>query len=73
LLPGREVFERPEFLAAARVTRFQIDLVDLCLDIEALLARGRTNDEIAQELELDGSAQEFKDLVAELRRRREDR
>ncbi|HEV3342105.1 MAG TPA: hypothetical protein VG125_17190 [Pirellulales bacterium] len=70
LLPGRTETESADFLAAAAVTESEIDLVDVSLDIQTLLHRGRTDEEILCELELRESC---RDLIAELRRRHEER
>jgi hypothetical protein len=73
LLPGRKESDRPEFLAAAGITPSDLALADLAMDITTLLAQGRTDDQIVEELEISLPQKEAKDLVAELRRRHEDR
>jgi hypothetical protein len=71
LLPGRSDREGPRFLEAAAVTESDIAMVDLALDIQTLLARGRSDAEIVAELELDREV--YLPLIAELRRRHENR
>jgi hypothetical protein len=71
LLSGRDEHERPDFLAAARITPSDVAMVDLVLDIETLLERGRSDAEIISELEL--PAETYTELIAEIRRRHESR
>lgn len=71
LLPGRKEFDPPEFLAAAAVAESDIASVELALDIDTLLAKGFNDDAIIEELEL--TLPSARELVAEIRRRHEDR
>ncbi len=73
LLPGRKECDRPEFLEAAGVTLLDITLVDLGMDIITLLDKGRADDQIVEELEIRLPPKMAQDLVAEVRRRHEDR
>lgn len=73
LLPGRKDFESPGFLAAASVTDSNIALVDLALDVETLIARGLSNAEIFQSLDLEPPSEQVRDLVDEIRGRHENR
>ena len=70
LLPGRNEPESPEFIAASQVSASEFDLVDLSLDIETLIGRGRTDAEIIEELEIKTFS--ATDLLVELRRRHDD-
>ncbi len=67
LLPGRKDFDSAAFLDAAGVTESHVAQVDLSLDISTLIARGKNDDEIVEELEI--SLPNAKDLVAEIRAR----
>jgi|GEM_PF-1509322 len=69
LLPGRKEYENRAFLEGAGVSQSDIAVVDLSVDIDTLLDRGRSNSEIIEELELQSLA--AVDLLSELRRRRE--
>ena len=71
LLPGRKEFEQPEFLIAIGITPSDTALADLGMDIDTLLDRGSSDDEIIEKLEI--AIPGAKDLVAELRYRRENR
>jgi hypothetical protein len=67
LLPGRREFESPQFLEAAGITESDIAQVDLVMDIDTLLERGKSDDEIIAELEL--TLPTAKELVAAIRER----
>jgi hypothetical protein len=71
LLPGRNERERPQFLEAAAVTESEIGMVDLSLDIQTLLGRGLSDEQIIRDLELESEL--AAGLIAELRRRFENR
>jgi orotate phosphoribosyltransferase-like protein len=68
-LPGRKEFERQEFLSAAGITPSEIASVDLAMDIQTLIEKGRSDEEIVEELEL--ALEGAKDLIAEIRSRYE--
>lgn len=67
LLPGRTEMERSEYLAAAGFTEFDFISVDLALDINTLIAKGLTDDQIFETLEMQLPTR-F-ELVSDIRRR----
>ena len=71
LLPGRKDPDEEDFLAQARIAPSEITLKELSLDIDSLLERGFTDEQILDELEVSGDA-EAQQLVADLRDRRAD-
>lgn len=71
LLPGRKDLDQPKFLEAAGVTEDQMDVIDQAMDIQTLLAAGKSDEEICQTLEL--TSEQDQDFVAELRGRHESR
>jgi len=74
LLPGRKEYDGQGFLAAAGVTSSDIDLVEMMIDIETLVARGQSNSEIIDSLELSPAAvEQLGGLIDAIRERHEAR
>lgn len=71
LLPGRRDGDNPRFLENAGITRSNIGLVDLQLDVQDLIERGQTDDQIRQTLDPDRELPRelLADVIAELRSR----
>ena len=71
LLPGRRDRDAPRFLESAGITRSNIGLVDLQLDVQDLIKRGQTDDQIRQTLDADRELPHelLSDVIAELRSR----
>ena len=71
LLPGRRDRDAPRFLESAGITRSEIGLVDLQLDVQDLIKQGQTDDQIRQTLAPDRELPHelLADVIAELRSR----
>ena len=71
LLPGRRDGDNPRFLENTGITRSNIGLVDLQLDVQDLIERGQTDDQIRQTLDPDRELPRelLADVIAELRSR----
>ena len=71
LLPGRRHGENPRFLESAGITPSDIGLVELQLDVQDLIKRGQTDDQIRQTLYADRELPHelLADVIAELRSR----
>lgn len=74
LLPGRREADNPRFLEGAGITASEIGLVELQIDVQTLIARGDSNDQIQHELDPDRELPEglLADVIAELRSRHSD-
>jgi len=71
LLPGRREADDPRFLEGAGITASDLGLVELQLDVQALIERGDSDDRIQQELDPDNELPEnlLADLIGDLRSR----
>jgi hypothetical protein len=71
LLPGRSEADSPQFLAGAGIAASDIGLVELQLDVQTLIERGDSDEQIRQELDHYGDLPEglLADVITELRDR----
>lgn len=71
LLPGRRDGDAPRFLERAGITPSDIGLVELQLDVQDLIRRGQTDDQIRQALNPDRELPQdvLADVIADLRSR----
>jgi len=71
LLPGRSEADSPQFLAGAGIAASDIGLVELQLEVQTLIERGDSDEQIRQELDHDGELPEglLADVITELRDR----
>jgi hypothetical protein len=69
LLPGRRDADHPKFLEAAGITQSDLSLVDLQIDVQTLIKRGDSDDQIRQELDPHRELPNgyLADVIAELR------
>ena len=69
LLPGRRDGDDPRFLERAGITPSDIGLIELQLDVQDLIKRGQTDDQIRQTLDADRELPHelLADVIAELR------
>lgn len=71
LLPGRREPDNPQFLAGVGITDSDLSVLELQLDIQTLVARGYSDEQIQSELFSDSgqSTEDLQELVAALRSR----
>ena len=71
LLPGRRDGDDPRFLENAGITPSDIGLIELQVDVQDLIKRGQTDDQIRQALDPDQELPHelLADVIAELRSR----
>lgn len=71
LLPGRRDGDAPRFLESAGITPSNIGLIELQIDVQDLIERGQTDDQIRQTLDPDQELPHelLADVIAEMRSR----